>query len=78
MLEFLAGIIEIIFESKKAPKWLKLLIGTCLLLLAIILLLLGSVISLFSKEILRAFIGLATAIGLFLLWILFLYKSRKF
>ena len=78
MLEILANIIEIIFNSKKAPKWLKLLIGTSLLLPAIILLLLGSVVSLFSKEIIRAFFSLATAIGLFLLWIFFLSKSRKF
>ncbi|KNY25850.1 hypothetical protein [Pseudobacteroides cellulosolvens] len=77
MLELLGGIIEIIFDNKKVPKWVKLLIGTCLLLPAIILLLLGSIVSLFSKEIIRAFLGLIFAIGLFLLWIFFLYKSKK-
>ncbi|HEY9058908.1 MAG TPA: hypothetical protein VIO64_00160 [Pseudobacteroides sp.] len=77
MLEFLGGIIEIVLNNKKVPKWLKLLIGTCLLLPVIILLLIGSIVSLFSKEIMRSFLGLIVAIGLFLLWIFFLYKSRK-
>ena len=78
MLEVFGNIIEIILNNKKVPKWIKLLIATCLLLPVIILILLGSVVSLFSKNILQAFFSMIIAIGLFLFWITLLYKSRKF